>query len=292
MPLLLTIFILLFNSILITCSTAMASPHQFAINTAELTAYPKSTGKRQPRGNTVNPAKLRTLLRQYDNRQLDKFTKKETLSSTQRKMVHNRTESNVRYTALRKDPTTKALVKRGLLKTARQRTPEYLNAVTTRVFLSHTPRTIDDISEGLVFRALHTKHYLRVRQTAVNKLLEQLGKPYQWGGTSPYSGFDCSGLVYYAYKDLVKTPLPRTANEMFHHRDAALVKKNELEQGDLVFFRIHKGSADHVGVYLGNNRFIQSPRTGSDIRISKLTDEYWQTHYVGARRVVTPQTIR
>lgn len=292
MPLLLTIFISLLSSILIIGTTAIASPHHAAINPAKLTPHPESASKRPPRANAVNSAKLRTLLREYDNRQLGKVTKNEPRSSVQRKMVYNRTAPNIRYTALKKDPGAKALVKRGLLKSARQKSPEYRHAVTTKMLFSYTSRITDDIPDSLAFRTLHTEHYLRVRQNAVKKLLEQLGKPYQWGGASPYSGFDCSGLVYYAYKDLVKTPLPRTANEMFHHRDAASVNKNELEQGDLVFFRIHKGSADHVGVYLGNNRFIQSPRTGSDIRISKLTDEYWQAHYVGARRVVTPQTIR
>lgn len=78
---------------------------------------------------------------------------------------------------------------------------------------------------------------------------------------------------------------------MYHLRDAAPVKKNELESGDLVFFRI-RGTTDHVGVYLGNGRFIQSPRTGRDIRISYLSEDYWQDHYVGARRVMTPTTIR
>ncbi|MGM3176234.1 C40 family peptidase [Dickeya lacustris] len=139
----------------------------------------------------------------------------------------------------------------------------------------------------------HQKRYQHAKQTAMNKLMSQIGKPYHWGGSSPYSGFDCSGLVYYAYKDVVKIPIPRTANEMFHLRDAAPIKKNELESGDLVFFRItNRGAADHVGVYLGNGRFIQSPRTGSDIKISKLSEDYWQDHYVGARRVVTPKTIR
>ncbi|HCW46992.1 MAG TPA: endopeptidase, partial [Erwiniaceae bacterium] len=62
---------------------------------------------------------------------------------------------------------------------------------------------------------------------------------------------------------------------------------------DLVFFRINnRGAADHVGVYLGNGRFIQSPRTGKDIQISQLSDDYWERHYVGARRVMTPKTIR
>ncbi|QOL14985.1 C40 family peptidase [Dickeya dianthicola] len=146
---------------------------------------------------------------------------------------------------------------------------------------------------SLTISAAHQKRYQHAKLTAMNKLMSQIGKPYHWGGATPYSGFDCSGLVYYAYKDVVRIPIPRTANEMFHLRDAAPIKKSELESGDLVFFRItNRGAADHVGVYLGNGRFIQSPRSGADIKISKLSEDYWQDHYVGARRVVTPKTIR
>lgn len=145
----------------------------------------------------------------------------------------------------------------------------------------------------LVLSEAHKRRYQHAKMTAMNKLMSQIGKPYQWGGTSPYTGFDCSGLVYYAYKDVVKISIPRTANEMYHLRDAAPINKGELEIGDLVFFRINgRGTADHVGVYLGNGKFIQSPRTGADIKISKLSEDYWQEHYIGARRVVTPQTIR
>ncbi|NMP28799.1 hydrolase [Rahnella sp. SAP-1] len=141
--------------------------------------------------------------------------------------------------------------------------------------------------------AAHKKKYINAKQTAMTKLMHQVGKPYRWGGTSPHTGFDCSGLVYYAYKDLMRIKMPRTANEMYHLRDAAPVKRGELESGDLVFFRITKrGAADHVGVYLGNGKFIQSPRSGEDIKISYLADDYWQGHYVGARRVMTPKTIR
>ncbi|TKI05645.1 C40 family peptidase [Martelella alba] len=139
----------------------------------------------------------------------------------------------------------------------------------------------------------HKRRYQRAKLTAMNKLLSQMGKPYRWGGMSPSTGFDCSGLIYYAYKDVVRIKMPRTANEMYHLRDAAPVKKNDLESGDLVFFHItNRGAADHVGVYIGNGRFIESPRTGRDIRISYLNEDYWQDHYVGARRVVTPQTVR
>lgn len=139
----------------------------------------------------------------------------------------------------------------------------------------------------------HKVRVQKAQKTAMNKLMGQIGKPYRWGGTSPRTGFDCSGLIYYAYKDLVKFRIPRTANEMFHLRDAASVDRGELESGDLVFFRTRgRGTADHVGVYVGNGKFIQSPRSGRDIQITSLSEDYWQRHYVGARRVMTPKTIR
>lgn len=151
----------------------------------------------------------------------------------------------------------------------------------------------EEDSKPITLSATHKKRYQHAQQTAMTKLMHQVGKPYRWGGTSPNTGFDCSGLVYYAYKDLIRIKMPRTANEMYHLRDAAPVKRAELESGDLVFFRINnRGAADHVGVYVGNGKFIQSPRTGEDIKITSLGDDYWQDHYVGARRVMTPKTIR
>ena len=139
----------------------------------------------------------------------------------------------------------------------------------------------------------HKAKVQKATKVAMNKLMQQIGKPYRWGGSSPRTGFDCSGLVYYAYKDLVKIRIPRTANEMYHLRDAAPIERSELKNGDLVFFRTQgRGTADHVGVYVGNGKFIQSPRTGQEIQITSLSEDYWQRHYVGARRVMTPKTLR
>lgn len=147
--------------------------------------------------------------------------------------------------------------------------------------------------KGMKVAEVHKVRVQKAQKTAMNKLMGQIGKPYRWGGTSPRTGFDCSGLVYYAYKDLVKFRIPRTANEMYHLRDASPVDRGELENGDLVFFRTQgRGTADHVGVYVGNGKFIQSPRSGQDIQITSLSEDYWVRHYVGARRVMTPKTIR
>ena len=145
-------------------------------------------------------------------------------------------------------------------------------------------------TEKCTKRKGYKSHCVKV---AMNKPMQQIGKPYRWGGSSPRTDFDCSGLVYYAYKDLVKIRIPRTANEMYHLRDAAPIERSELKNGDLVFFRTQgRGTADHVGVYVGNGKFIQSPRTGQEIQITSLSEDYWQRHYVGARRVMTPKTLR
>ncbi|WP_311765052.1 C40 family peptidase [Escherichia coli] len=121
---------------------------------------------------------------------------------------------------------------------------------------------------------------------------QQLGKPYVWGGTRPDQGFDCSGLVFYAYNKILEAKLPRTANEMYHYRRATIVANNDLRRGDLLFFHIHSREiADHMGVYLGDGQFIESPRTGETIRISRLAEPFWQDHFLGARRILTEETI-
>lgn len=154
-------------------------------------------------------------------------------------------------------------------------------------------KCVTEEAQPLTIANAHKARVQKAQKTAMNKLMGQIGKPYRWGGTSPRTGFDCSGLVYYAYKDLVKIRIPRTANEMYHLRDARAVDRGELQSGDLVFFRTRgRGTADHVGVYVGNGKFIQSPRTGRDIQITSLSEDYWANHYVGARRVMTPKTIR
>ncbi len=112
------------------------------------------------------------------------------------------------------------------------------------------------------------------------------------GGTRPDKGFDCSGLVFYAYNKILEAKLPRTANEMYHYRRATIVANNDLRRGDLLFFHIHSREiADHMGVYLGDGQFIESPRTGETIRVSRLAEPFWQDHFLGARRILTEETI-
>lgn len=117
--------------------------------------------------------------------------------------------------------------------------------------------------------------------------LTLMGTPYKFGGTSPEVGFDCSGLVQYIYRDISSVTLPRTAAEMAHlaGRD---VTTRELVVGDLLFFRLGKSSRiNHVGVYIGEDRFVHAPRTGTTVRIDKLDNRYWMRYYDRARRLFT-----
>ena len=137
-------------------------------------------------------------------------------------------------------------------------------------------RKLDNTVDEVIVHQIFADLLLRAAPVHDPRETEQIGKPYRWGGSSPRTGFDCSGLVYYAYKDLVKIRIPRTANEMYHLRDAAPIERSELKNGDLVFFRTQgRGTADHVGVYVGNGKFIQSPRTGQEIQITSLSEDYW-----------------
>lgn len=126
----------------------------------------------------------------------------------------------------------------------------------------------------------------------IHRLKQQLGKPYVWGGQTPTQGFDCSGLVYFAYNQLLSKKLPRTADGMFNDRGLKHVPQEALRRGDLIFFQIKsREKADHVGVYLGDGQFIEAPRTGLNIRISQLGDNFWQDHYLGAKRILTEESI-
>ena len=139
---------------------------------------------------------------------------------------------------------------------------------------------------------LSSDHLHNITEVAIHRLEQQLGKPYVWGGTRPDQGFDCSGLVFYAYNKILEAKLPRTANEMYHYHRATIVANNDLRRGDLLFFHIHSREiADHMGVYLGDGQFIESPRTGEAIRVSRLAEPFWQDHFLGARRILTEETI-
>lgn len=114
--------------------------------------------------------------------------------------------------------------------------------------------------------------------------LEQLGVRYRRGGSSPRSGFDCSGFVYWVYsKHGVRVPRDSVRQSSAGHK----VEKKDLLPGDILIFRIPRTpNGRHSAIYVGKGRFIHSPTAGSRVRLENLRDSYWQKHYLTARRVL------
>ncbi|MEO8507493.1 MAG: C40 family peptidase [Betaproteobacteria bacterium] len=111
-----------------------------------------------------------------------------------------------------------------------------------------------------------------------------IGVEYKFGGNTPESGLDCSGLVRYVFQEVTGVTLPRTSKELSGL--GAKVSANDLKPGDLVFFNTRRFQFSHVGIYLGDNRFIHAPSAGSEVEIARLSESYWQKHFNGARRLV------
>jgi hypothetical protein len=122
---------------------------------------------------------------------------------------------------------------------------------------------------------------------AVAAARKYLGTPYQWGGESPKTGFDCSGLVQWAYAK-AGIQIPRVTDQQILAPRAVKVGRKHLLPGDLVFFRDASGYVHHVGMSLGGDRFIEAPRTGLKVRISSLNDPYYAQQFTGARRFDPP----
>jgi len=114
-----------------------------------------------------------------------------------------------------------------------------------------------------------------------------LGVPYRRGGSSQESGFDCSGFTRHVFENSVGLILPRRASEQANSPDLVPVKKSELKPGDLVFFNTLRHTFSHVGIYIGDDKFIHSPRAGGKVRVEDMRQAYWQQRFDGARRAPT-----
>jgi cell wall-associated NlpC family hydrolase len=113
-----------------------------------------------------------------------------------------------------------------------------------------------------------------------------IGTPYRWGGNTPQTGFDCSGLVVYVIKNTRQKNVPRTTTEMGKYGQSLSLETPA--PGDLVFFNTMGESHSHVGIYVGQGRFVHAPSTGGTVRIEDIRNSYWGPRYTEARRVITP----
>ena len=124
---------------------------------------------------------------------------------------------------------------------------------------------------------------LRSAQDLASAALDLIGIRYKWGGNTPETGLDCSGLVRYVFQQVTGVTLPRTAKDMSHLGKA--VELADLQPGDLVFFNTRRFAFSHVGIYLGDNQFVHAPRRGREVEVATLDSGFWQRRFNGARRL-------
>ena len=126
-----------------------------------------------------------------------------------------------------------------------------------------------------------------VRDTAsdlVMTAMNFLGVPYRRGGTSVEGGFDCSGFTRHIFENSVGLVLPRRADEQANTASLLKVQRGELKPGDLVFFNTMRRTFSHVGIYIGDEKFVHAPKPGAEVRVDDMRESYWSHRFTGARR--------
>jgi cell wall-associated NlpC family hydrolase len=127
-----------------------------------------------------------------------------------------------------------------------------------------------------------------VRERASDLVLSAmnfLGVRYRFGGTSEETGFDCSGFTRHVFENSVGLLLPRRSSEQASAPGLLSIRQDDLKPGDLVFFNTMRSAFSHVGIYVGEGKFIHAPRTGSTVRVEDMHQDYWVRRFDGARRV-------
>jgi cell wall-associated NlpC family hydrolase len=176
--------------------------------------------------------------------------------------------------------------------TGRDTMPRHYAAALVALLLAACASTptveVTEASEPVPLRGPRTSAATPLDLRADDLLMRAMGligTPYRYGGTTPQRGFDCSGFTSYVFRESVGVELPRTANDQFLQAGTT-VAQHDLAAGDLVFFRQGRGRIDHVGIYVGEGRFIHSPSRGGRVRIDALAAPHWTRSYKGAKRLL------
>ena len=123
-----------------------------------------------------------------------------------------------------------------------------------------------------------------VRQRLAKTAQSYLGAPLKRGGSSPEEGFDCTGYVFYVYQEAAGITLPRKSHDQVQM--GAAISPISLQPGDLVYFKVEEIRSLHVGLYLGEGRFIHAPSTNGTVEVDSLGTEHWRLRFLGARRIL------
>ena len=150
------------------------------------------------------------------------------------------------------------------------------------------------IERGLVEASAAATHTASAESGAsgvVAAAMNFLGVPYRRGGNDE-DGFDCSGFTRHLFETRLGLVLPRRAEEQAHASELVKVPRSELQPGDLVFFNTLRRTFSHVGIYIGQGRFIHAPRPGAQVRLESLRTAYWSKRFTGARRPAGEVTVQ
>ena len=120
-------------------------------------------------------------------------------------------------------------------------------------------------------------------ESLINEAMQLIGVRYRWNGDLPQSGLDASGFVRFVFRDKLGFLLPPKSSQMI--KVGKPITREELQPGDLVFFNTMRLTFSHVGIYVGDNKFIHSPAKGSTVRVDDLASSYWDKRFDGARRL-------
>jgi cell wall-associated NlpC family hydrolase len=175
------------------------------------------------------------------------------------------------------DPVLQLLAEKGLL-------PEPSSVTATQ---SGSEPEASAAPQATLLRQMHD----RASELTV-AALDLVGIRYRRGGTSSETGFDCSGFTRHVFETSLGLVLPRRVDEQATAPGLVAVKREELRPGDLVFFNTLKRTFSHVGIYIGDNRFVHSPRPGKNVRTEDMSFAYWAKRFTGARRADTALAVQ
>lgn len=163
--------------------------------------------------------------------------------------------------------------------------------LTLGLLLAHAPAAQADFRDAALYARSVVEAdptsfdaYADAAERLVDEAMGYLGIRYRFGGTSPETGLDCSGLVLNVFRNAVGLDLPRTARAMAGMGDK--ISRQELQPGDLVFFNTMRRTFSHVGIYLGEDKFVHAPSSGGRVRIESIRTRYWAERFNGARRLL------
>lgn len=160
---------------------------------------------------------------------------------------------------------------------------------TALFLLAATPAVAKNFVDDIQTPAVETKpdtqpHWQHTVQEVIMNALSLTGIKYRYGGSSPDTGFDCSGFVRYVFSEAASIALPHNARAI--SQVGKIISPDQLQPGDLVFYNTMRSAFSHVGIYLGNNRFIHAPSSGGGIHVVDMNSDYWSKRFDGARRIV------